>query len=300
MSNTSSRVEYAKRMHRVLLHIEQQLEHPLSIHALAQIAHFSPYHFHRLFTAWTGETVGDYVRHRRLAVAAMRMAAQPRVPILHIALSVGYGSAEAFARAFKLRFDASPSAWRQDQSKGNSKIDQVSLFAITNNEISHEFSREVSMNVQLVERQAVSIAYLRHEGPYGGDVTNFWRHNAMPWMMRQGLLNNAMYGISHDATGITEPQRRRYDACVEVAADFMPVEPAFRAVIPGGRYAIYRFEGTVPQLLDAWTVLLRDWLPGSACQLDDRPAFEYFPAGSIQMAAAGPLACEVCVPVTLL
>lgn len=99
-------------MHRVLEHIDQQLDEPLELDALAAVANFSPFHFHRLFTAWMGETLGDYVRRRRLEVGAMRLVAQPRLSVLQVALSVGFGSAEAFARAFKFRFGAPPTAWR--------------------------------------------------------------------------------------------------------------------------------------------------------------------------------------------
>ncbi len=95
-------------MHRVLEHIDRHLDESLDLKALAEVAHFSPYHFHRLFSAWMGETLGDYMRRRRLEVAAMRLAAQPRVPILEIALSVGFGSSEAFARAFRSRYSCSP------------------------------------------------------------------------------------------------------------------------------------------------------------------------------------------------
>ena len=50
-----------------------------------------------------GETLGDYLRRRRLEVAAQRLISQPAVPVLQVALSVGFGSTEAFARAFKTR-----------------------------------------------------------------------------------------------------------------------------------------------------------------------------------------------------
>src|SRR5580693_8755819 len=112
-----NRAEYQRRMHRVLEHIDRHLEEPLDLGTLAEVAHFSPFHFHRLFSAWMGERLGDYLRRRRIEVAAMRLVAQPRLPVLHIALAVGFGSAEAFARAFKVRFGCSPSAWREEQAE---------------------------------------------------------------------------------------------------------------------------------------------------------------------------------------
>src|SRR5215467_8764141 len=98
---STSRSEYSNRMHRVLEHIDRHLEEPLELDALAGVANFSAFHFHRLFSAWMGETLGEYVRRRRLEIAALRLVSQPNTSVLRVALSVGFGSAEAFARAFK-------------------------------------------------------------------------------------------------------------------------------------------------------------------------------------------------------
>jgi len=116
-------------MHRVLQHIDDHLDAQLELDSLAAVANFSPFHFHRLFTACMGETVGDYTRRRRLEMAAQRMVAQPRVPVTQVALSVGFGSSEAFARAFKARFGSSPTGWRDaelsKQYQVNRKLDQA-------------------------------------------------------------------------------------------------------------------------------------------------------------------------------
>ena len=77
-------------MHRVLEHVDRHLDEQLELEVLASVANFSSFHFHRLFTAWMGETLGDYVRRRRLEMAAQRLIAQPRLPVLQVALSVGF------------------------------------------------------------------------------------------------------------------------------------------------------------------------------------------------------------------
>jgi AraC family transcriptional regulator len=71
-----------------------------------------------------GETLGDYLTRRRLERGAQRLRGQPGSTVLSIALSVGYGSAEAFSRAFKARFGFSPTQWRKlDQADSN--LDQA-------------------------------------------------------------------------------------------------------------------------------------------------------------------------------
>ena len=124
----NSRIEYEARMHRVLTYIDEHMDKPLNLIILAEVAHFSSFHFHRLFSAWMGETLGDYLRRRRVEVGAMRLITQPRNRVLNIALSVGFSSAEAFSRAFKMRFACSPTAWREQTlslRKENSNLSQV-------------------------------------------------------------------------------------------------------------------------------------------------------------------------------
>ena len=75
MTPPRSRAEYDGRMHRVLEHIDRRLDQPLDLETLADVAHFSPFHFHRLFSAWMGETLGDYLRRRRVEIAATRLVA---------------------------------------------------------------------------------------------------------------------------------------------------------------------------------------------------------------------------------
>lgn len=307
MPAADSRSEYDTRMHRVLAHIDAHLDQPLDLATLAGVAHFSPFHFHRLFAAWMGETLGDYLRRRRVEMAAMRLAAQPRVPVLHIALAVGFGSAEAFARAFRARFGVSPSAWRKQQAllraaNGNPgqvmrKMDQVATGVAPDHGASHK--QEIPMHITVIDRPAVTVAYMRHTGPYGEPIFRFWQDVVAPWMVTDGLLGRARYGISHDDLGVTAPEQCRYDACIEVAPDFVPsAATAQLTTLPGGRYAVLHFSGTAAQMVDGWTALLRDWLPGSGLQLDARPCFEHYPVEAGYDPATGVFDCNICIPVT--
>jgi AraC family transcriptional regulator len=293
MAELDSRSIYVARMHRVLEHIDRELDQQLELDALARVANFSSFHFHRLFAAWMGETLGDYVRRRRLEVAAMRLVAQPRAPVLQVALSVGFGSTEAFARAFKTRFGSTPTEWRESQRSNrdqlNSKLDQASAGASGNHG---------RMKVTIVDRQPTSVAYLRYVGPYGKPVSDFWITKVDPWMQTNGLYGRPRYGISHDDPGITSAEKLRYDAAVEVPKDFVGAGAHQMSVIPGGKYAVGKFKGTDTQVGESWDWLLRDWLPGSGMQLDSRPFFEHYPVDAGFDQKTGEFECEICIPVT--
>jgi AraC family transcriptional regulator len=291
-----ARAAYDARMHRVLAYVDAHLDRPLPLEVLAAQAHFSPFHFHRLFTAWAGETVADYVRRRRVELGAMRLAAQPRLGVLQVALDVGFGSGEAFARAFRARFGCSPTAWRRQErkiSQADRNRRQAALAATGHPPVVPQL--EPRMTVRLVDRPPVRIAYHRRVGPYGPALNAFWETVAHPWIHAHGLAGRPFYGISHDDPGVTDPTQCRYDAGVEVPADFPVVAPALEATLPGGRYAVLDFRGTAAQIGDAWTALLRDWLPASGYSLDARPCFEHYPKPDF--GPGGLFSCEVCAPV---
>lgn len=154
------------------------------------------------------------------------------------------------------------------------------------------------MQVTLVDRQPAYIAYLRHFGPYGEPLTRFWQETYVPWaIMNQLGEDHARYGISYDDPSITAPEQCRYDAGAEVDADFVATGGANKATVPGGKYAVYKFRGSAHQEGEAWSALLRDWLPSSGFQLDDRPCFEYYPKGAYCNGETGEFECELCVPV---
>jgi AraC-like DNA-binding protein len=92
-------------MHSVFEYIDRHLDQELDLKALASVAHFSSFHFHRVFFSWTGETLGDYLRRRRLEIAATRLAGQPNC-----------------------LFSTSPALWdsvRPKRSPGHSKSDSA-------------------------------------------------------------------------------------------------------------------------------------------------------------------------------
>src|SRR3981081_3852416 len=165
MQAQDSRSEYARRMHRVLEHIDRHLDESLELETLSRVANFSSFHFHRLFGAWMGETLGEYLRRRRLEVGALRLIAQPRVAVLQVALSVGFGSAEAFARAFKARFGETPTAWRSVEQRkrhqAERKPDQATMLSAIEDGTMKKNTIASTLNVKLVDRQPTTVAYLR-------------------------------------------------------------------------------------------------------------------------------------------
>jgi AraC family transcriptional regulator len=117
-------------------------------------------------------------------------------------------------------------------------------------------------------------------------------------METNGLYGRPRYGISLDDPGITAPEKLRYDAAVEVPADFVGAGDHQLTVIPGGKYAVGKFKGDAKDVGEAWAWLLRDWLPASGMQLDSRPFFEHYPVDATYDRKTEEFEGEICIPVT--
>src|SRR5258708_24032325 len=100
-------------MNRGVEHIQAHLADPLDLERLAAVACFSPFHFHRLFRAWMGETLQAFVQRLRLERAAQLLVFNQVQSISDIALECGFSSSSAFARAFKAVFGLSASELRK-------------------------------------------------------------------------------------------------------------------------------------------------------------------------------------------
>ncbi|MFA7296576.1 MAG: AraC family transcriptional regulator [Dehalococcoidia bacterium] len=101
-----------ERLNESLDHLEQHLDEEVVVEVLARIAATSEYHYRRMFSVLAGMPLGEYVRRRRLTVAAAEVASGER-SLLDVAQRAGYGSGEAFARAFRALHGIAPSEARQ-------------------------------------------------------------------------------------------------------------------------------------------------------------------------------------------
>ena len=321
-SAQASRAEYARRINRVLNYIDAHLDQPLDGAQLADMANFSRFHFHRIFAAWMGETLGSYAQRRRLEKAAFRLSCGSNETVLETALATGFHSGEAFARAFKLKFGCTPSAWRATtlerlkaqaaaigQHPGNPDSNPDQVFGNRHQDGPRGFSESdgsyppteaLAMDVRLVDLPKARVAYQRLIGPYGPAIGEFWRGTIAPWMHANGLGEQRCYGIGYDDPSLTPASKCRYDACVEVPAQFVASGQADIQTLPGGRYAVASFNGNVADIGNAWMWLTREWLPSSGLQCDDRPCFEMFSAHRVLDPRTGQFCCDICIPVRAL
>ena len=112
MTSGAARAEYEQRVNEVIDHVRDHLAEDLPLERLARIGHLSPFHFHRVFRAVTGETLAAFVQRLRLERAAVALIHHADQSVLAVALDHGFMSAAGFARAFRAHFGTTATAWR--------------------------------------------------------------------------------------------------------------------------------------------------------------------------------------------
>lgn len=256
---------YQERLGRVLAHIGEHLDEPLTLDRLADVACLSPFHFHRIFSAYLGETVSGHVRRLRLEKAAERLLAGDG-NVTETALAVGYETPAAFAKAFRERFGMSPSEFRQRQCA------TIPPF------VAPLSTKEIAMmTAEMREINDTKLLFVRKSGAYSEAAAAAWSV-LMGYAYQNRLLSADTWaiGMGNADPAITPADQLRYDACITIHREVAPEGEIGVQTIPGGRYAVFLHKGAYEGLGDSYRSIFAAWLPASGCTLRNAPCFEKY------------------------
>ena len=268
--------DYERRILNVLTHIQAHLDENLDVARLAGIAHFSPYHFHRIFRGMVGETVIEHVRRLRLERAAFHLR-YGRRRVTDISLDAGYDALEAFSRAFKNAFGCSPSAYRSAGKPPRPRTKSGVHFAADGRIRSFQPVRgDHAMDVTIVEKKPQPVAFVRHTGPYE-EVGPAWER-LCAWAGPKGLIGaeTKFIGVSYDDPDVTDPEKIRYDACISLNEPVLPEGDIGVQELPGGTFAVTVHKGPYSGLKNVYDWLMGTWLPDNGYEAGGCPTQEVY------------------------
>ncbi|MGH6934147.1 MAG: AraC family transcriptional regulator [Dongiaceae bacterium] len=250
---------------QAIWYIESHFNGDISLDDIADAGGVSRYYLSRAFGTVTGHSAMRYVRGRRLTEAA-RLLAAGAADILSVALEAGYGSHEAFTRAFREQFGTTPESVRAQRH-----LDNLALL--------EPFKMEDAPIVTLepprfLNGKALLIAGLseRYSFEACAAIPSQWQRFTPHIGNLPGQSGRAAYGVklNGDDTGFD------YVTGVEVAAfDGIPKEMARLRIAPR-RYAVFRHLGHVATIRGTHNAIWSKWLPDSGHQVADAPDFERY------------------------
>ena len=265
LENTN-RSDYAQRMVQAVEFIHQHLDEELTLAQICRVACFSPFHFHRQFSAYLGVPVMRFIHLLRMKRSALDLAFNKPGSVLDVALACGYESQAAFSRAFKALYGQTPAQFR--------------TLPVWNQW--HEIHRMTfpkeyyQMQVELLDFPETMVAALEHRGPESQVYASSMKF--IDWRRESGIRpdHGNTYGIHYSDPKTTLPEDYRMDICVSVDE---PVnensQGVITKVIPGGRCAVVRHTGS-REYIPAAEYLYREWLPQSGEELRDFPIFFHY------------------------
>ena len=273
----TTRRDYQERLLRVLVHVQAHLDEPLRLDDLARLAHFSPFHFHRIFRGMVGESVKQHVRRLRLERAAIQLKTGKR-SVTEIAFTAGYEAHEAFTRAFRSSFGCSPTQYRSNRPTTDRIASKTGVHFSASAEVPglRTPEEEIPMDVQIKTTGAMRVAFLRHAGPYDS-VGETWER-LMDWAGAECLFGPDTHylGACYDDPEVTAPDKIRYDACVTVDETVKPTGDIGVQTIAGGRFAVVLHEGPYEKLGETYAALLGRWFPTQHIEPSDPPCLEFY------------------------
>ncbi|MEV6126779.1 AraC family transcriptional regulator [Streptomyces violaceusniger] len=254
-----------ERLNKALEHIESHLDQRIETAELARIAVTSEYHFRRLFSALAGIPLSEYIRRRRLTIAGAEVLAGERT-LLEIAVRYGYGSGEAFARAFRAMHGVGPGDARRAGAVLRSQP-RMSFRLIVEG--------SSSMRYRVVEKERFHVVGkkvrvpLVHEG-VNPRIAEFIRGIGQETIGRITALSDqepeGILGVSDnlDPSRAEGTELDYYHAVVTGAA---APEDLDELVVPAGTWAVFENSGPFPQALQyLWRDVFTQWFPSNPYQ----------------------------------
>ncbi|MFA6505639.1 MAG: AraC family transcriptional regulator [Treponemataceae bacterium] len=264
--------DYRTRIFRALEYAREHLDENPSLSELADAAAFSPFHFHRIFAALTGETPAEHIRRLRLEKAANSLLYKPTIPVTRIALDCGFATPSAFSRDFRARFGITPQNFRKRKlgRDGAAGYSAPAAFAFRT-------TADTTIDYRYETLTPLCVAYCSHVGPYGPGIGKAWG-TLMRWAGPRALIapEARIYGISWDNPDITGDGQLRYDACLEVPQGTEGSGDIHIRDLPAFRCIVLPYKGPERGLSAAYSRLYYEILPQSTCEPEDFPAFERY------------------------
>ncbi len=284
MPRDISRQEYLRRIHRVQDYIEANISRPFTLEELADVAGFSKFHFHRIFSGIARESLLHYVNRIKLERAAAALVHRTDLSVTDIAYQYGFTDSAVFSRAFKSHHTVSPIEYRRQFRKNRKEPDEPAAYnGNRSTDEPDERMGTVSGRVEVVPVDSIRVLYVRYTGTYAGLADAFpgLLSELFGFAAKYNLFESgksAVLSIYHDNPGFTRPDQLRTSLCLTIPADItVPQDDEIGSMtIPSGEYAIGHFEIWQNEYPAAWDYLYGEWLLNSPYQPRDSSPFELY------------------------
>lgn len=273
-----TRREYLKRINSVLNFIEKNLDAELSLEYLAKKAHYSPYHFHRVFLTVVNEKLNEYINRKRIERIAAVLLIKPKTALSELAFKYGFNSGNSFSRAFKKYYGVSPT---QFKSEGKQLLSKIGIDPFSSEQYIcsiDNLKQWIGMNVKITVKElpVLLLASISNIGAFDKAESMFQR--LMKWGHQKAVIDRSNFKaimLYHDNPNVTDPSKLRYSACVTINKNIEPDGDIRQLDIQKGIYAVGHLEIKAEDISNAWRNMCI-WIIENGYEFRDGEYFEMY------------------------
>ncbi|AAP28762.1 MULTISPECIES: AraC family transcriptional regulator [Bacillus] len=260
-----------KNMNAAMQYIEENLTHEIDFKEVAKIAYCSEYHFKRMFSFLAGISLSEYIRCRRLTLAAFELK-NSDAKVIDVAIKYGYNSPDSFSRAFQNLHGITP-------SEARSSSHSLKAYSPMTFQLSIQGGHE--MNYRIEEKEPFQIIGITKRVPivFNGvneEIASMWKSlNPEAIQTLKSLSNMEPTGIISASTNFSEgrmEEKGELDHYIGVATTKDCPEQFAQLEVAASTWAIFEAVGPFPETLqNVWGRIYSEWFPSSNYELAEGP-----------------------------
>ncbi|WP_337970150.1 AraC family transcriptional regulator [Virgibacillus salexigens] len=264
-------MDLLENMNAAVDYIENHLDQEINYGEIAKIACFSEHHFKRMFSFIAGISLADYVRRRRLTLAAFDLK-EGDMRVIDVAIKYGYNSPDSFSRAFQTLHEVTPSSVKNNEV--------VPLKAYPRMTFQIAIKGDVKMNYKFVEKESFKVVGFKEL--VNTDEEGF---NPKLWSTMEEDDYNKLHELEDGDTDLKGILNITANAChgeekkdedleyyIAVTSTKNCPEGLSELNIPKQTWVVFDAVGKMPEALTTtWERVYTEWFPTSGYELDEAP-----------------------------
>jgi transcriptional regulator, AraC family len=260
-----------KNFNDALDYIEENLTSDIDYKEVARLAFCSEYHFIRMFSFLAGVTLSEYIRRRRLTLAAFELN-NTDLRVMDIALKYGYSSPDSFTRAFQSMHGITPA-----EARNNGQL----LKAYPRMTFQISIKGEIAMNYRIEEKEDFRIVGIQKRVPiiFSGinpEITSMWKSLTEEKITQLKNLSNVKpSGLIQASTNFSEgrmEEKGELDHYIGVATTNECPDIFTKLEVPASTWGVFESVGPFPDTLqNTWGHIYSEWFPSSSYEQSEGP-----------------------------
>jgi AraC family transcriptional regulator len=269
-------VGWAESLQQAIDYMEENLLEAITIEDIAKQAHSSVFHFQRTFSILTDMAVGDYLRKRRLTLAAYELVSGS-AKIIDLAYKYGYDTPEAFAKAFRKQHGVTPSEARKNIGKLQSYNRLV---------IQVDLKGAEPMNYKIIEKEKFQVVGIKRQFSMDSEenltgIPKMWTDANSDGTSDLLIQHNngelkALLGVCADFE-----DKKTMDYWIAAAHEGEAPNGLLQLEIPASKWGVFEVRGAMPNAMQkVWKQIYSEWFPSNPYEPAGTAELEVYPAGN--------------------